>query len=297
MTRIAGRITNHSSTGLSAWIRITPSAEWSAVGDDVVAAPVWIPVAKDYQPGDVLFWGKQEPEGPSTTGGYFLNIYHVGLYVGGGMLMQSKSASDPQGVMHEPLSGMPDELVLAWRPAYGTAVGTGEGGATVDLSAYMRTVDAQGMFADKVATSTALNNRYAKAESDARYAQTTSVQAEATARQEAVTALEARIHALEANGVVNPAVNRLEAGRIMLSETPVQVANGMSGFDVTFSQPFATVPHISATVGKPDTPSTTLTVRMGTVTTTGCRLWVNGLVSTGWVDWFATDGTQLPVGP
>lgn len=47
MTRIVGRITNHSSTGLSAWIRITPSAEWSAVGDDVVAAPVWIPVGAD----------------------------------------------------------------------------------------------------------------------------------------------------------------------------------------------------------------------------------------------------------
>ena len=100
-----------------------------------------------------------------------------------------------------------------------------------------------------------------------------------------------------ADGVVNPAVNRLETGRVMLSETPVQVANGMSGFDVTFSKPFTAVPHISATVGKPDTPSTTLTVRMGTVTETGCRLWVNGLVSTGWVDWFATDGTQLPVGP
>ena len=267
-------------------------ARWAFANGDV-----WIPVAKDWQPGDVLFWGKQEPEGPGTTGTYFLNIYHVGLYAGGGMLMQSKSASDPQGVMHEPLSGMPDEIVLAWRPTYGAAVGTGEGGAAVDLSAYLRTVDAQGMFADKVATSTALNNRYAKAESDARYAQTTSVQAEATARQEAITALEARIHALEANGVVNPAVNRLDTGRVMLSETPVQVANGMSGFDVTFSKPFTAVPHISATVGKPDTPSTTLTVRMGTVTETGCRLWVNGLVSTGWVDWFATDGTQLPVGP
>lgn len=47
MTRIVGRITNHSSSGLAAWIRITPSAEWSAVGDDVVAAPVWIPVGAD----------------------------------------------------------------------------------------------------------------------------------------------------------------------------------------------------------------------------------------------------------
>lgn len=251
-------------------------ARWAFANGDA-----WIPVAKDWQPGDVLFWGKQNPEGEGTTGSYFLNIYHVGMYVGGGMLMQSKSASDPQGVMHEPLTGMPDEIVLAWRPTYGTAVGTSEGGggASVDLSAYLRTIDAQEMFAD------------------ARYAQTTLVQAEATARQEAIAALEARIQALEGNGAVNPAVNRLETGRIMLSEAPVQVANGMSGFDVTFSHPFATVPRISATVGKPDTPSTTLTVRMGTVTETGCRLWVNGLVPTGWVDWFATDGTQLPVGP
>lgn len=294
-------------------------ARWAFVNGDT-----WVPVAGDWQPGDVLFWGKQEPEGPGTTGTYFLNIYHVGLYVGGGMLIQSKSASDPQGVMHEPLSGMPDEVVLAWRPQYGTPVGTGSGGGgSVDLSAYLRTADAQGMFADKVATSTALNNRYPKVDSDARYAlkgdldtlaRTSALEAEQAARaqadtrieglvtaesstrEEAVSAVSGRVQALEANVTLVPARNRIEVGRTELTGSPVQVANSQSGFDVVFAKPFDTVPRVVVSVGKVGDPSGTLRASTGVVTRTGFRLWVAGSVSTGWVDWFATDGAHLPAG-
>ena len=238
---------------------------------------VWIPVASDWQPGDVLFWGKQEPEGPGTTGKYFLNIYHVAIYAGNGMLYQSKSASDPQGVMHEPLAGMPDEIVLAWRPQYNTPVGTGDGtGATT-----------QALEAEVSARQQAVS------ELDGRL---TALEAEVSARQQAVSELDGRLTALEANGGLVPEVNRLDAGRLTLDGTPVTLANGMSAFDIVFDRPFTTVPRVSLTVGKPGTPSSTLTVRMGECTETGFRVWVNGLVATGWVDWLATDASRLPVG-
>ena len=353
-------------------------ARWAFVNGDV-----WIPVAKDWQPGDVLFWGKQNPEGPGTTGKYFLNIYHVGIYAGGGMLYQTKSASDPQGVMYESIDGMPDEIVLAWRPMYNTPVGSPTtGGGTVDLSAYITRADAQGLFADRAATSTALNNRYPKADSDARYAQkgelatlapasaveaertartqdvarveglvsaertaweqavaaeaqartqavagveglvtaetrareqaitgvdakvtqeasarAEAVEAERTAREQAVSAVVSRVQALEGNAALTPARNRVEVGRVLLNTTPVQVANGQSGFDVTFARPFDTPPRVIVSVGKTGDPSGTLRASTGEPTTTGVRIWVAGSTATGWVDWFATDGTQLPVGP
>ncbi len=91
-------------------------ARWAFANGDA-----WCPVASDWQAGDVLFWGKQNPEGANTTGRYFMNVYHTGIYAGNGMVYQSKSASDPQGVMHESITTLPiGEVVLAWRPRYST---------------------------------------------------------------------------------------------------------------------------------------------------------------------------------
>lgn len=48
MTRIVGRVTDHTHNGLAAWIRLTPSRDWSAAGSgDVVSARTWLPIGLD----------------------------------------------------------------------------------------------------------------------------------------------------------------------------------------------------------------------------------------------------------
>lgn len=58
----------------------------------------WLGSEGGYQPGDVLFFSKQSPEGKETTGEYFMNIYHVAIYAGDGMVMHSTGPSAPGGV-------------------------------------------------------------------------------------------------------------------------------------------------------------------------------------------------------
>ena len=268
------------------WGRLTTTDPWQAhrmARWAHASGDVWVPVAHDWQPGDVLFFGKPEPEGPGTTGKYFLNIYHVAIYAGNRMLYQSKSASDPQGVMYEPLSGMPDQVVLAWRPQYSVPVtaSTATGGLTQAV--------ADGLYAPKAATSNGLNNRYPKEVSDQRYALKTELADEAEARADADAALSARVGALEASPAPGQPASHEESGRLLLSGTPVQVVNGQAGYDIVFARPFAAPPHVLVSVGKAGDPSGTLRASTGESTTTGCRIWVAGAVATGWVEWVAKE--------
>ena len=60
------------------------------------------------EPGDVLFFSKQQPEGPGSES-YFLNIFHVGILLSAGgapFVVHSKSASDPAGVMEDALDSL-----------------------------------------------------------------------------------------------------------------------------------------------------------------------------------------------
>lgn len=109
------------------------------------------------------------------------------------------------------------------------------------------------------------------------------------ARQEADAALSARIGALETSPAPSQPASHEESGRLLLSGTPVQIANGQAGYDITFARPFAAPPHVLVSVGKPGDPSGTLRASTGVPTTTGCRIWVAGAVATAWVEWVAKE--------
>lgn len=72
--------------------------------------------------GDILFFSKQEPEGPGSED-YFLNVYHTAFYVsygGQALLVHSKSASDPSGIMEDAASALP---ALMGQATYGARLG------------------------------------------------------------------------------------------------------------------------------------------------------------------------------
>lgn len=57
------------------------------------------------EPGDVLFFSKQQPEGAGTED-YFFNIFHVGILLSAGgapFVVHSKSPTDPSGIMEDAL--------------------------------------------------------------------------------------------------------------------------------------------------------------------------------------------------
>ena len=81
----------------------------------------------------------------------------------------------------------------------------------------------------------------------------------------------------------------VESGRVLLSEPAVETQNGHAGYDVVLRTPLSAPPRVLVSTGKTGTPSSTQTVMLGEVTTTGFRLWVTGSVSTGWVDWAVVD--------
>lgn len=58
-------------------------------------------------PGDLLFYCKQDPEGPGTGGLYFLNNYHVAVYKGDGQVIHAYAPSSGNGVVQQALSSTP----------------------------------------------------------------------------------------------------------------------------------------------------------------------------------------------
>lgn len=74
----------------------------------------------DYQPGDILFFSKQDPEGPGTSGVYFMNVYHTAIYLGNGKVIHSYSDQTPNGVMVEELKpSLKSDLTFVARPNLG----------------------------------------------------------------------------------------------------------------------------------------------------------------------------------
>ena len=75
------------------------------------------PGVEDYRPGDILFFSKQDPEGPGTSGRYFMNVYHVGIYMGGNRIIHSYSNRSTHGVEVQSMSsGLKNNLSFIARP-------------------------------------------------------------------------------------------------------------------------------------------------------------------------------------
>lgn len=77
---------------------------------------------QDLRPGDLLFFSDADPSAK-----YFLNVSHVGMYVGNDKIIHSWGAEAPAGVVEEPLSAYRGSLTVVARPTWvkHTAVANG----------------------------------------------------------------------------------------------------------------------------------------------------------------------------
>lgn len=83
-------------------------------------AAVYNPGADDYQPGDLLFFSKQNPEGPGTGGEYYMNVYHVSIYMGNNKVVHSISPDTGNGVVIQDLNQvLKNDLTFVARPNLG----------------------------------------------------------------------------------------------------------------------------------------------------------------------------------
>lgn len=99
-----------------AWL----SARWFFTQGDL-----WACDRDQIAPGDLLFFAEQNPEKsyPKALTGeltpYFGNIFHVSMYLGGGLMIQSATPTSPTGVYEEPLNGyLKNSLRFAVRPRF-----------------------------------------------------------------------------------------------------------------------------------------------------------------------------------
>lgn len=82
---------------------------------------LWAPknVRGEIRPGDILFFSKQDPEGPLTGGKYFGNVYHAALYVGNGQVVHSYGHESEGGVVRQGLrSDALKDVLLVARPEW-----------------------------------------------------------------------------------------------------------------------------------------------------------------------------------
>lgn len=83
-------------------------------------AAVYTPGVDNYQPGDLLFFSKQNPEGPGTGGEYYMNVYHVAIYLGNNKVVHSISADTSGGVVIQDFSqALKNDLTFVARPNLG----------------------------------------------------------------------------------------------------------------------------------------------------------------------------------
>lgn len=83
-------------------------------------AAVYTPGVDNYQPGDLLFFSKQEPEGPGTDGEYYMNVYHVSIYMGNNRVVHSISPDTGNGVVIQDLNqALKNDLTFVARPNLG----------------------------------------------------------------------------------------------------------------------------------------------------------------------------------
>lgn len=86
---------------------------------------LWLTNGEGIAPGDVLFFSRQNPEGKNADiiagrqrEAYFGNVYHTGIYLGGGRVLHSTGPTSPTGVWDAPLTGdLAATLTWAARPA------------------------------------------------------------------------------------------------------------------------------------------------------------------------------------
>ena len=81
---------------------------------------MWLDTTGDYQPGDILFFSQQNPEGNNSRvrsgqiPTYFANVYHTAIYIGDGKVMQATGPG--KGVTIDSLSGsLRDDITLVAR--------------------------------------------------------------------------------------------------------------------------------------------------------------------------------------
>ncbi|WP_154652400.1 hypothetical protein [Actinomyces timonensis] len=97
---------------------------------------MWLDTTGDYQPGDILFFSQQNPEGNNSRvrsgqiPTYFANVYHTAIYIGDGKVMQATGPG--KGVTIDSLSGsLRDDITLVARPSYsGAPSGKASGGSS-----------------------------------------------------------------------------------------------------------------------------------------------------------------------
>ena len=83
-------------------------------------AAVYTPGVDNYQPGDLLFFSKQNPEGPGTSGEYYMNVYHVSIYMGNNRVVHSISPDTGNGVVIQNLDqSLKNDLTFIARPNLG----------------------------------------------------------------------------------------------------------------------------------------------------------------------------------
>lgn len=96
-------------------------ARW--LSTDLGQMDVWLHDVNDphLQRGDILFFSQQNPEGAGTTGRYYGNIFHTGIYVGDGKIINAYSATTSGGVVTEVLDTwdwLNNKLSFVARPKY-----------------------------------------------------------------------------------------------------------------------------------------------------------------------------------
>ncbi len=83
-------------------------------------AAVYTPGVDNYQPGDLLFFSRQNPEGPGTGGEYYMNVYHVSIYLGNNQVVHSISPDTGNGVVIQNFNqSLKDDLTFIARPNLG----------------------------------------------------------------------------------------------------------------------------------------------------------------------------------
>ena len=114
------------NTRVGTWVDIgrTPESELARAHQIArwfyVHGDLWLNTGDEYQRGDVLFFSRQSPRPPGTTGDYFANVYHSAIYLGGGMIAHASDSGT--GVVVESLSSaLKQDLSLVARPSWQAA--------------------------------------------------------------------------------------------------------------------------------------------------------------------------------